>query len=131
MATPNRKPARRRRYRVNLIKATYLYDTNEIAKLFHIHRNTVRQWLKGGLDADRRSPAGPRPWLRPQGVPRPTPRGAAAEMRAGRVLLLPVSCAAEAVGQSGGRLAAHGKDREAHGDLLRLRDRDAQDDSSR
>jgi hypothetical protein len=40
---------RRRRYRVNLIKATYLYDTNEIAKLFQIHRNTVRQWFKGAL----------------------------------------------------------------------------------
>ena len=49
MATPNKKLARRRRYRVDLIKATYPYDTNEIAKLFHIHRNTVRQWFKAGL----------------------------------------------------------------------------------
>ena len=47
----------RRRYRVNLIKATYPYDTNEIAKLFHIHRNTVRQWFKGGLTPiDERRP---------------------------------------------------------------------------
>ena len=57
MATSNRKPARRRRHRVNLIKATYLYDTNEIAKLFHILRNTVRQWLKAGFEPiDERRP---------------------------------------------------------------------------
>ena len=34
---------------INLIKTTQLYDTNEIAKLFGCHRNTVRQWLKQGL----------------------------------------------------------------------------------
>jgi hypothetical protein len=45
---PKRKSARRR-YRVNLIKETYLYDTNEIAKLFGLHRNTVRHWSKEGL----------------------------------------------------------------------------------
>jgi hypothetical protein len=57
MATSNRKPARRRRHRVNLIKATYSYDTNEIAKLFHILRNTVRQWFKAGLaPIDERRP---------------------------------------------------------------------------
>jgi hypothetical protein len=49
MNAPKRKPARRRRYRINLIKGTYLYEPSEIAKLFHIHRNTVRHWLKEGL----------------------------------------------------------------------------------
>lgn len=49
MPASKRKPARRRRYRVNLIKGTNPYDTNEIAKLFGLHRNTVRHWLKGGL----------------------------------------------------------------------------------
>jgi Helix-turn-helix domain len=48
MCAPKRKSARRR-YRVNLIKETYLYDTNEIAKLFGLHRNTVRHWSKEGL----------------------------------------------------------------------------------
>ena len=51
------KSARRRRYRVNLIKETYLYDTNEIAKLFGLHRNTVRHWIKEGLrPIDNRRP---------------------------------------------------------------------------
>jgi hypothetical protein len=49
MSSARKKPERRRRCRVSLIKTTYLYDTNEIAKLFHMHRNTVRQWFKAGL----------------------------------------------------------------------------------
>jgi hypothetical protein len=49
MAAPTRKPAHRRRYPVNLIKGTYLYEPSEIAKLFHIHRNTIRHWFKEGL----------------------------------------------------------------------------------
>ena len=48
MATLKRKVTRRR-YRINLIKGTQLYDTGEIAKLFGIHRNTVRHWFKDGL----------------------------------------------------------------------------------
>jgi hypothetical protein len=46
----------RRRYPVNRIKQTCSYDTGDIAKLFGIHRNTVRHWLKDGLKAidDRR-----------------------------------------------------------------------------
>jgi DNA-binding transcriptional MerR regulator len=42
-------PKKKQRYRLNLIKATQLYDTNEIAKLFGLHRNTVRHWFKDGL----------------------------------------------------------------------------------
>jgi hypothetical protein len=38
-----------RRYPVNLIKLSSVYDPAEIAKLFGIHRNTVRNWLKEGL----------------------------------------------------------------------------------
>jgi Helix-turn-helix domain len=49
MSALKTKLARRRRYPINLIKGTWLYDTNEIAKLFGLHRNTVRQWLKEGL----------------------------------------------------------------------------------
>ena len=51
-----KKPARRRRYPVNRIKQTCSYDPADIAKLFGIHRNTVRHWLKDGLNAidDRR-----------------------------------------------------------------------------
>jgi hypothetical protein len=49
MFTRNGKSARRRRYRVNLVKTTQLYDTNEIAKLFGLHRNTIRHWFKEGL----------------------------------------------------------------------------------
>jgi hypothetical protein len=50
MATLKRKLARRRRYPVNRIKLTCGYDPSEIAKLFGIHRNTVRHWLKDGLE---------------------------------------------------------------------------------
>jgi transposase len=42
-----------------VVKTTQLYDANEIAKLFGLHRNSVRQWLKQGL----RSIDGRRPIL--------------------------------------------------------------------
>src|SRR5579871_2345070 len=44
-----RKHFRGRRYQVNLVKGTYLYEPSEIAKLFDVHRNTIRHWLKEGL----------------------------------------------------------------------------------
>jgi hypothetical protein len=49
MLTPSKKPVRRRRYPVNWIKQSASYDAGEIAKLFGIHPNSVRHWLKGGL----------------------------------------------------------------------------------
>ncbi len=56
MLIPSKKPARRRRYPVNRVKQSSSYDPGEIAKLFGIHPNTVRHWLKDGLKAidDRR-----------------------------------------------------------------------------
>jgi hypothetical protein len=39
----------RRRYPTHRIKQLVTYDVHEIAKLFGIHRGTVRQWFKGGL----------------------------------------------------------------------------------
>ena len=57
MSAPKRTPRRRRRYPVNRIKQTCTYDSGEIAKLFAVHRNTVRHWLKEGLTAiDARRP---------------------------------------------------------------------------
>ena len=47
--TPKTQKAKRRRYPVNRIKQTCSYDSADIAKLFGIHRNTVRHWLKDGL----------------------------------------------------------------------------------
>jgi len=46
----------RRRYPVNRIKLSCSYEPAEIAKLFGLHRNTVRHWLKDGLQPidDRR-----------------------------------------------------------------------------
>jgi hypothetical protein len=44
-----KKRAKTRRYPVNRIKQSCSYDQNEIAKLFLIHRNTVRHWIKAGL----------------------------------------------------------------------------------
>jgi hypothetical protein len=49
MNLATRKHFRGRRYPVNLIKLSCIYDPAEIAKLFGIHRNTVRHWLKEGL----------------------------------------------------------------------------------
>jgi Helix-turn-helix domain len=40
---------RRRRYPANRIKQLWCYEPAEIAKLFGIHRNTVRHWFKEGL----------------------------------------------------------------------------------
>lgn len=40
---------RRRRYPVNRVKLDWSYDPTEIAKLFGVHRNTVRHWIKAGL----------------------------------------------------------------------------------
>lgn len=48
MRPPTKKPARRR-YPLSRIKQTCSYDPGDIVKLFGIHRNTVRHWLKDGL----------------------------------------------------------------------------------
>ena len=40
---------RRRRYSINRVKRSASYDAYDIAKLFGIHRNTVRHWLREGL----------------------------------------------------------------------------------
>jgi hypothetical protein len=53
----SRKKHFRRRYHVNLIKLSCSYEPAEIAKLFGIHRNTIRHWLKDGLaPIDNRRP---------------------------------------------------------------------------
>jgi hypothetical protein len=49
--TSKTQKSKRRRYPVNRIKQTCSYDSADIAKLFGIHRNTVRHWLKDGLKA--------------------------------------------------------------------------------
>jgi hypothetical protein len=48
---------RRRRYPLNRIKQGCCYDLHEIGKLLDVHPNTIRHWLKNGLDAiDARRP---------------------------------------------------------------------------
>ena len=131
MATKEqKKPARRRRYRVNLIKQTCLYDTNEVAKLFGLHRNTVRHWFREGLKPIDNWSASLHPRLRPQGIPDAMPGGAAPECAPDSSI---ASDAARrvALGGPSGRRAAHGKNRETDGDLLRLRNPDAPDDPPR
>jgi Homeodomain-like domain len=45
------RPRRRQpRIPISRIKAGCTYDTNDIAKLLGVHRNTVRHWLKRGLE---------------------------------------------------------------------------------
>ena len=55
MRKPN-KSRPKRRYALNRIKTGICYDVAEIAKLFGMHRNTVRHWLGEGLKTidDRR-----------------------------------------------------------------------------
>ena len=48
---------RKRKYNTNLIKRTVSYSTNEICSLFGIHKRTVHQWYKDGLQRiDDRKP---------------------------------------------------------------------------
>jgi excisionase family DNA binding protein len=56
MRKPNKYRIKRRRLALNRIKTGVSYDVAEIAKLLAVHRNTVRQWLKEGLETidDRR-----------------------------------------------------------------------------
>jgi hypothetical protein len=56
MPRPNKGRPKRRRYALNRIKTGISYDVAEIAKLFALHRNTIRQWLREGLETidDRR-----------------------------------------------------------------------------
>jgi hypothetical protein len=56
MRKPNKSRTKRRRYALNRIKTGICYDVAEIAKLFDVHRNTVRHWLGEGLKTidDRR-----------------------------------------------------------------------------
>ncbi len=42
-------PQRRRRHNLSRIRQFHCYTTHEIAELFGVHKNTVRQWLKQGL----------------------------------------------------------------------------------
>lgn len=44
---------RKRTYNVCLIKATWPYSVQEIAKLFNVHKNAPLRWVKEGLQADR------------------------------------------------------------------------------
>ena len=55
MAAQNKKhtKVRKRNYNTRLIKATWLYSVQEIAKLFDVHKNAVLRWIKEGLHADR------------------------------------------------------------------------------
>ncbi len=53
MLTSNKKPHAAAALSGQPDQATFSYDTGEIAKLFGIHPNTVRHWLKDGLRAIR------------------------------------------------------------------------------
>jgi len=44
---------RKRTYNVRLIKATWPYTVQEIAKLFNVHKGAVLRWIKEGLHADK------------------------------------------------------------------------------
>jgi hypothetical protein len=49
MRKSNKGRVKRRRYALNRIKTGISYDVAETARLFGVHRNTVRQWLREGL----------------------------------------------------------------------------------
>lgn len=49
---------RKRRANPRLVKIHYTYKVEEAARLFAIHKNTVREWIKDGLPTiDRKRPA--------------------------------------------------------------------------
>lgn len=51
------KPVKRQRPNPRLVKIHRSYEVTEIAKLFDIHKNTVRTWIKQGLPvAEKRRP---------------------------------------------------------------------------
>jgi excisionase family DNA binding protein len=53
----DKPPPRRRRPNPRLIKIHRNYSVDEAARLLHIHKNTVRGWIKEGLPTiDRRRP---------------------------------------------------------------------------
>ena len=54
-AVKNRGKAllKRKRYNTRLIKTTWPYTVQEIALLFHVHKNAVLRWIKEGLHADK------------------------------------------------------------------------------
>ncbi len=58
MHSPSKKRSpRRQRYPLNRIKTGCSHEVAEAAKLFGVHRNTIRRWLKEGLPTiDRRRP---------------------------------------------------------------------------
>ena len=44
---------KRKRYNTRLIKTTWPYTVQEIARLFNVHKNAPLRWLKEGLHADK------------------------------------------------------------------------------
>ncbi len=47
-----------RKYNPNLAKINRSYTVDEIARLFNVHKNTVRAWMKDGLEVcDQKKPA--------------------------------------------------------------------------
>lgn len=120
MLTSTKKPARRRRFPVNRVKQSASYDAGEIAKLFGIHPNTVRHWLKGGLKPidDRR----------PVLVHGATLKAFISEKQQakrqkcapGEFFCFRCRGAPQALGQRRRRLLAYRQDRQARRPLLRL-----------
>ena len=45
-----RQARRSRTYNTRLVRRAYSYSINEICELFGIHSNTVRSWIRGGLE---------------------------------------------------------------------------------
>jgi transcription elongation factor Elf1 len=43
------KNVKRRTYNTRLIRRDFCYRLDEVAELYSLHRQTVRQWLRGGL----------------------------------------------------------------------------------
>jgi transposase-like protein len=89
-----------------LVKLHRNYSVEEIARLFDLHKNTVRHWLKQGLAAidDRRPRLVPR--QQPFAVPAGAPAEGQAAMRAGTNLLRRVP-RPQSAGRADGRMHPH------------------------
>lgn len=57
LVTAGRKAPKKRTYNTRLIKRNLSYTIQEIAELFDLHTNAVRQWIRAGLTTiDNRKP---------------------------------------------------------------------------
>ena len=72
-----------------LAKIHRSYSVEEMARLFKVHKNTVRNWFRQGLEADRRPAPDRGPWRGNSPLPWRAPGAREAACGPGRIYCLP------------------------------------------